>query len=53
MGLNSITGMHGYHPDHEDSDAALLSNVNPAVPVENITDIFRLMQAEVGLQTAA
>jgi len=27
--------------------------VNPAVPVENITDIFRLMQAEVGLQTAA
>jgi predicted AlkP superfamily pyrophosphatase or phosphodiesterase len=53
MGLNSITGMHGYHPDHEDSDAALLSNVKPTVEVENITDIFRLMQAEVGLPTAA
>jgi predicted AlkP superfamily pyrophosphatase or phosphodiesterase len=53
MGLNSITGMHGYHPDHEDSDAALLSNVKPDVAVENITDIFRLMQAEVGLSTAA
>ena len=53
MGLNSITGMHGYHPDHEDSDAALLSNVEPVTAVKDITDIFRLMQAEVGLQTAA
>lgn len=49
MGRTSITGMHGYHPDHEDSDAALLSNVEPTVKVESITDIYRLMQAESGL----
>ena len=53
MGRTPITGMHGYHPDHEDSDAALLSNVDPRVPVEDITDVFRLMKAEVGLTAAA
>lgn len=53
MGLNTITGMHGYHPDHEDSDAALLSNVSTPVPVESITDIFHLMRSEAGLPAAA
>ena len=53
MGLKPITGMHGYHPDHPDSDAALISNVEPTVPVRDITDIFRLMQAESGLARAA
>lgn len=52
MGLNPITGMHGYHPDHEDSDAALLSNVKPSVEVEAITDIFHLMCTEAGLPSA-
>jgi predicted AlkP superfamily pyrophosphatase or phosphodiesterase len=53
MGRTSITGMHGYHPDHEDSDAALLSNVKPTVKVESITDIYRLMQAESGMSQTA
>ena len=53
MGLKTITGMHGYHPDHEDSDASLLSNVSTPVPLESITDIFRLMQAEIGAPVSA
>jgi predicted AlkP superfamily pyrophosphatase or phosphodiesterase len=53
MGLNTITGMHGYHPDHEDSDASLLSNVSTPVPLESITDIFHLMRAETGMSEAA
>ena len=53
MGLKTITGMHGYHPDHEDSDAALLSNVSTPVPLESITDIFHLMRAETGMPVPA
>lgn len=48
MGLKPITGMHGYHPDHADSDASLLSNVPPPVEIKDITDVFRLMLAETG-----
>ncbi len=53
MGLKTITGMHGYHPDHEDSDAALLSNVETPVPMESITDIFHLMKVEAGIRVSA
>ncbi|MDX8412412.1 MAG: alkaline phosphatase family protein [Mariprofundaceae bacterium] len=49
MGLTSITGMHGYHPDHIDSNASLLSNVEPPCEPQAITDIFRLMRAESGV----
>jgi hypothetical protein len=48
MGLKPITGMHGYHPDDPDSDASLLSNVEPPYPAEAITDVFHLMRAESG-----
>jgi hypothetical protein len=48
MGLKPITGMHGYHPDDADSDASLLSNVEPPCPAEAITDVFHLMRAESG-----
>ena len=48
MGTRPITGMHGYHPDHEDSDAALLSNVPPPADPRAITDIFHLMVSEAG-----
>jgi hypothetical protein len=48
MGLKPITGMHGYHPDDPDSDASLLSNVEPTFPAEAITDVFHLMRAESG-----
>lgn len=49
MGLKPITGMHGYHPDDPDSDASLLSNVEPPNDARAITDIFHLMRAEAGV----
>ena len=49
MGLKPITGMHGYHPDDPDSDASLLSNVEPTTNPKAITDIFGLMRAEAGV----
>jgi predicted AlkP superfamily pyrophosphatase or phosphodiesterase len=48
MGLKPITGMHGYHPDDPDSDASLLSNVEPPNDPKAITDVFHLMRAESG-----
>jgi len=48
MGTKPITGMHGYHPDHADSDAVLLSSVVPPSDPRAITDIFGLMLAESG-----
>jgi predicted AlkP superfamily pyrophosphatase or phosphodiesterase len=48
MGTAPITGMHGYHPDHADSDAALLSNVPPLTDPRGIADVFHLMTAEAG-----
>lgn len=37
-------GMHGYHPDDPYSDAVFLSNQEPAVPVNSITDVYACMQ---------
>jgi len=48
MGLKPITGMHGYHPNDPDSDASLLSNVEPPNDPRAITDVFHLMRAETG-----
>lgn len=48
MGTTPITGMHGYHPDHPDSDASLLSNVPPPGKPACITDVFDLMASEAG-----
>ena len=44
MGLKPITGMHGYHPDHPDSNAILLSTHAPAAPVNSICDFHGLMR---------
>jgi predicted AlkP superfamily pyrophosphatase or phosphodiesterase len=49
MGLTPITGMHGFHPDDADSDASLLSNVEPSYDVRSITDVFHLMRQEAGV----
>ena len=49
MGLQPITGMHGYHPDAPDSNASLLSTVEPPNDPQVITDVFRLMRAEAGV----
>lgn len=43
MGLTPIRGMHGYHPDHPDSDAALLSTHAPEREVRSICDFHELM----------
>jgi predicted AlkP superfamily pyrophosphatase or phosphodiesterase len=48
MGTTTIAGMHGYHPDHCDSDAVLLSSNEPVVDARAITDLNALMRAEVG-----
>ena len=37
-------GMHGYHPDDPYSDAVFLSNQEPPVPVNSITDVYACMQ---------
>lgn len=46
MGTQPVTGMHGYHPDHPDSDAVLLSNTPAPAGTDAITDLFALMQQE-------
>ncbi|MDP4598244.1 MAG: alkaline phosphatase family protein [Pseudomonadales bacterium] len=47
MGTKTITGMHGYHPDHPDSNAVLLSNVAPLDNTRGIIDLYALIQHEV------
>jgi len=47
MGLKPIRGMHGYHPDHPDSDAALLSTHAPARTTRTICDFHELMTLAV------
>jgi hypothetical protein len=53
MGNQPIAGMHGYHPDHPDSDASLLSNVEPPATTQAINDMFHLMRAEAASAAAA
>jgi hypothetical protein len=38
------TCMHGYHPDHPDSDAVFLSNRPPAKEVRALADVYRVMR---------
>lgn len=49
MGTKPIAGMHGYHPDHADSDASLLSNVEPSTDPRAINDMFALMRTEASM----
>lgn len=49
MGTQPVTGMHGYHPDHADSDAVLLSNIAPPSTTVGITDLYALIQHSVAL----
>jgi hypothetical protein len=46
MGTSAPKGMHGYHPEHEDSDTILLTNF-PHGPVRSIMDIGPLLGAEI------
>jgi len=38
-------GMHGYHPDDPYSDAIFLSNHEPKMPLDTISDVYRCMEA--------
>ena len=51
MGTRAPAGMHGYRPDHPDSDAALLTNFKPLESVETITDLHALMREMVDWAT--
>jgi hypothetical protein len=39
----SPTGMHGYHPDHPDSDAVFLSDRAPRIEPKTIADVYGCM----------
>ena len=43
MGPEAVPGMHGYSPDDPDSDAAFLSNCEPAEKPTWVGDFFRVM----------
>jgi len=42
MNMGFVNGMHGYHPEHEDSTACWLAS-HPTKPVRQLTDIFPVM----------
>ena len=44
MGNVPLAGMHGYRPDHPDSDSALLASFTPETKIERITDLYSLMR---------
>jgi len=44
MGEKPIFGMHGFHPDHKDSDALFMTNAKPEPFPQCITDIYGLMR---------
>ena len=46
MGRTAPRGMHGYHPDHPDSDAVLLSSHEPRLKPSTIRSFHELMVAE-------
>lgn len=48
MGKVPMAGMHGYRPDHPDSDSALVANFAPTRPIERIPDYYRLMLEMAG-----
>lgn len=45
MGLNKIPGMHGYHPDDEDSYAMIASNRPVPENLMSIEQIYQLMKS--------
>jgi len=46
VGKKAPAGMHGYHPDHEDSYAAFLSNYAQQDPINTICDFCGIMKRE-------
>jgi predicted AlkP superfamily pyrophosphatase or phosphodiesterase len=46
MGRSPVAGMHGYHPDHPDSDTTLLTNTEIRPP-ETILGLAGILEGEV------
>lgn len=44
MGKVPLAGMHGYRPDHPDSNASLLASFTPSQEPRSITDLYGLMR---------
>lgn len=44
MGKVPLAGMHGYRPDHPDSNAAVVATFDPSTQLSGIPDLFGLMQ---------
>jgi len=53
MGKKSCPGMHGYHPDDAETDAAILSNRKLPEELKEIKDIFWLLLDEAGIERPA
>ncbi len=47
MGLKALPGMHGYTPDHPDSDASFLSSREVENPPQWVGDFFRVMTSRM------
>jgi hypothetical protein len=52
MGKVPLAGMHGYRPDHPDSNAAVLASFTPADEPRAITDLYGLMREMAGWSEA-
>lgn len=50
MGQRGCKGMHGYHPDENDTYSAILSNSRLPKDLESIEQIFWLMVRDAGLE---
>jgi hypothetical protein len=44
MGKVPLAGMHGYRPDHPDSNAAVVASFTPRSEVQTIPDLFGMMK---------
>jgi len=47
FGLKAIPGMHGFHPDHKDSNALMFSSTTIDENIQSITDIRKVMEKEI------
>ena len=52
MGRVAPAGMHGYRPDHPDSDATLLASFAPTSSVDDITAFYSVMREMADWATA-
>ena len=47
MGTGPLKAMHGFHPDHPESDALLVSNVEVEGHPSAVNDLYSIMQQEL------